>query len=193
MNKRMCRLKTNIAISIISILILCSCETTTSYKSEAKPDLSNKNYTTFAVLPVLPSADDEGTDVADAIRVGPTIEKAIEAMMEAKGYIKAPPEEADLNLKVIAAFSEKIEISHWGRIAPIRPIYSRHGWIVDYPRREIQVDNYKEGSVAVEAFDSGSQEIIWVGWKDIRKPSRAPNSDRVMDFFQNIMNNFPAR
>ncbi|MEM9161050.1 MAG: DUF4136 domain-containing protein, partial [Verrucomicrobiota bacterium] len=181
-------------VAILGAFLLCSCESTSNYQSEARPDLASKSYKTFAVLPVLPKDDHGPREVADAMRIGPVIEEAIASAMIAKGYERVPVEEADLNLRFFDAFSEKIEIYEWGPRYPVHPVhYSRYGWIVDYPRRDVQVENYEEGNVAVEAFDRETKEIVWIGWREIRKPSKTPKANRVMNFFQNIMANFPNR
>lgn len=179
------------AIGLASLLF-SGCSTTESYESEASPKLAPEKYTTFTILEVKPGAGDVGEDAAKAIRLGPTIEESIKAMLLVKNYVYVEEGEADLTFKVVAAFDTVVEVSEWGSTEAIYPAYKDHGWITNYARRTIDVDLHKAGSVAVEAYDSKTREIIWVGWRDL-KDKEKPTFGEVIDLFQNIMLNFPGK
>lgn len=185
---------TSTCILLLSLLVGGCATVPPKALSEFDDKVDFTTYRTFALAPMetrVPGANPE-----DILRVGPAMKEAARQTMLAKGYTEvAEPKSADLVIRVHSKIVPKTEVTDWG----FTPAYPTYRWYRRYPyatygTRQVTVDNYKEGTLIVEAHDARSRDMVWVGWVTGRTEER---KDRVLEAATSAVNDilaaFPAK
>jgi hypothetical protein len=83
-----------------------------------------------------------------------------------------------------------VEVSDYGYRAV--PVYGRYGGYrgsIGY--RDVEVQNTIERTLAIEAFDTKTKEVVWVGWS--KTESSAPvKVEKLQKMIRSILAEFPA-
>lgn len=177
---------------LTAFLIFQGCTTGPKIGSTANPDKSFAEYETFAILPI--PAQAEGGSPGGMLRLKPTLESALRQAFTGIGLTEAPLEAADLAVNVKGAVVPKTDIIEWGYTGyPYFGYSGRMGWLGVYPYSDTTVDQYDEGTLAVELYERASKEMIWVGWATDRLSSRATDPEVIRSAISEIVANFPAQ
>jgi hypothetical protein len=98
----------------------------------------------------------------------------VETGLEAKGYTKSDP--GDLSLLLTVGAREKTEVNTWG-----------------YFGRQLDVYQYTEGKLSVDAFDSKTKQAVWHGQADATINPKKPNPAKIDAAVSKLIAPFPAR
>lgn len=183
-----------IASGILSLvaLMFVACESTSGFHSETKDGLAEQDIRTFAIEPIKVGEGAIGEKAALAIRYSDTIEATIASNLRYSGYRQVSIDEADITIRVASEFHQETEVTELPRLS--RPIYTRRGifWVDDPWGPKVDVYNYEVGTISVDATLNETGEVVWVGWSEVRNVSKIPALNRIVQFFDGIMSNFPV-
>lgn len=148
------------ALALLGALALSACATLQTgfdYDREARFD----GYKSFAWLARAHPATRNPLNVR-------RVQDAIASELEAKGlHLEADPARADLAVDFTVGSAERTDITSY-------PVEFRGGWRWGggYFGSEVDVRQYREGTMAIDLFDARAHRPVWHGWA--RKPlSRA--------------------
>jgi hypothetical protein len=97
----------------------------------------------------------------------------IESALEAKGYMKGSP--ADLSLVLSLGALNKTQVNSWG-----------------YFGRQLDVYQYTEGKLSLDAFDSKTKQAVWHGQADDEIHPDKPNPAKIDSAISKLMTKFPG-
>jgi hypothetical protein len=136
--------------------------------SDVLPGVNFGAYKTFGWVDARPPA---GLDPVAFARVMQDVEGALAA----KGYAKANP--ADLGLLLSIGAQDKTQVNTWG-----------------YFGRQLDVYQYTEGTLSLDAFDAKTKQPVWHGQANATiQRNKPPNPVKVDDAISKLMAKFPAR
>jgi len=158
------------------------------------PDINIESYKTFALLPI--PKDLPGADPAVLLRYGNTALEGMRASMVAKGYVESDLDSADLviNLK--------------GAVVPTIIVQQQHGvnygyyaqssfWGSHYPSMtfgvttDLEKDAVDYANLVLEIYESGSKELVWVGWMTTIRSNQQVEHEVVKARIAQILESFP--
>ncbi|MCP5432382.1 MAG: DUF4136 domain-containing protein [Alphaproteobacteria bacterium] len=173
---------------LVLLLWLGACATGLPVRTEHVPSYRFESATSFAFVSEEPLLMKR----ADA-EVSPLIEPALRAAIvrgfEAKGYLKAPRENADLAVAFTVGSREKVDLTPWG---PYGPTWRRYYWWYWDPFYD-DVETYTEGTLAIDVFDAKSLEPVWHGFTAMRLYGDGDLSRLVGPAVDAILAKYPAR
>ena len=180
-------------IALLSLLLIAlgfsGCATGPKIQSTSDPEEDFSKFQTFALLP-LPN-EIEGGAPGGLLQWKPIIESSMRDGFLAMGLQESDPESADVVIHVKGKIVPKTEVNDWGYMGyPTYGYVGRRMWIQSYPLGNVTVDNYDEGTLAIEAFERATKELVWVGWATNRV-SRTPEEANVRAAITEIVNTFP--
>lgn len=134
--------------------------------TDTTPGVSFANYSTFTFVNPTPPA---GMDPVafERIRMG------VESALTSKGYTKADP--GDISLIITLGAKDKTDINTWGRFG-----------------RQVDVYQYTEDSLSVDAFDTKTKQPLWHG-QATESVSSKPDPAKVEKAVNKLMAQFPAK
>jgi hypothetical protein len=144
-------------VALAGGMTLAGCASAPRIGSEANREVDLTRFRTYALLP-LPDRI-ENADPGAILRVAVPVKEEVHAAMARLGYREAAEKEADVVLHVRGERVPKVDVTDWG--------YSYHGygrWGMHYGPGGVTVDQYDEGTIAIEAFPRDSRVLAWVGW-----------------------------
>lgn len=175
---------------LIITLFISGCATGPQIQSTADPNEDFSKFSSFAILP-LPN-EIEGGRPGNLLRLKPVIESAIREGFLEMGFSEADVESADFVVHVKGQIVPKTEVTDWGYMGyPTFGYASRRVWLQTYPLGNVTVDNYEEGTLAIEAFERDTKELVWVGWAT-KRVSRSPEEAEVRSAIKDIVATFPG-
>ncbi|MEM8868000.1 MAG: DUF4136 domain-containing protein [Verrucomicrobiota bacterium] len=188
-------MKKNSLLFVPLLLILAGCATHPTAQFESDPEADITSYATFGLMP-LPT-DVDGVDPGTLMRLGPAVTKATKESLVSKGYTETTLEEADFSVAVTGKVVPQVEVTDWG----YDPFYTypRAGrWGRYHPyygsSRNIDIDEYDEGTLIVQLYDASSKKMVWVGWITAKSfSSKLPTEEAVDARIREILANFPAK
>ena len=127
------------------------------------PSADFADYKTFAFVSDNPLIVSEGTGPVNPMLEG-RLMRAIETELTARGYEKVAREDADFGVSFTVGSREKIRVDDFPE-----PYRGRWGWGVGYygtygsvgMESRVDVDQYTEGVLAIDIFDSAKRAPVW--------------------------------
>jgi len=145
-----------------------------------------KQYKTYAWIPVAQGAPGNArTAVERNSLLDQRIRSAVDLQMSDRGF--QPSESPDLHVVYHIGLEDKVQVTDWGYR------YSDYYW--GYGGRQIDVYNYKEGTLIVDVIEAESHNLIWRGSGTgvVDQTQRSPEEmqARFNEIMAEIMASFP--
>lgn len=146
-------------------------------------------YHTYQWMPAAPAPEPKDAKAAQAANtlLDRRIRAAVDAAMASRGFT-ADPAEPDVLVVYHTATDEKMDITDWG--------YSYSGDYAGWEGRDIDVQNYTEGTLVVDLVDAGTRGLVWRGVATGEvHPEREPEErDRAMrELVAKMFEKYPPR
>jgi hypothetical protein len=153
-----------VLLSLALLATLPGCQSLPQPQSEVSPQARFAEYRTFAVLP--PRGRNDQVDPRDLVRLAGPMRAHLEAQIQARGLLPAPPDKADVVFELIGSVSTELSLHPW----PDRMNY-RWGWAPRYPLygyygRGGTIDVEKRGILSVVAYDRAASAVVWASWME---------------------------
>jgi hypothetical protein len=185
-----------IALLSLVVLALGACETPISVAVDFDPDARLDEFTTYAWI----SSETLIPQVDGVTRGGPRISpiddsrirRAVDVRLAAKGWKRAPKEEADLVVSYGIGAEEKTELYETvgGYRGYLGYGYGYGGW---YAHSSVHAKKYTEGTLTLEFFDRRTKQAAWVGWASKRMSERDERGVVIERSVEMILLDFPSR
>jgi len=194
------------------VLLMAGCGTAPpKIDSQVNKAVDFSEYRTFTILPYTEESM-EGSNPGALLRVGEPVALEIQNNMQRLGYIPVGDvERSDIAINIQGNSIPKMKVteSGFGGFYGMGGYpYGYGGWAHGYPYggyggyggygmgvgygSTITVDQYDEGTLAIEAYDSYSKELVWVGWATGRMSEGGPDLDLLRTTIQQILARFPV-
>ena len=176
------------ASTLLTLALLAGCAASPEVGSDADRTANFAGYHSFALIP----RDRVVVSVPpDAMRnplVIARIEDEVKQGMQRKGYTLSDPMSADLVVDFTIGARERIDVhSHpggWGPgpVLPGGPLGS-----------DIDVRQYREGTLAIDVFDVHTLRPVWHGWaqKELTRKDVEQSSAPIHDAVESVLAKFP--
>lgn len=165
-------------------LVLAACATL-QVGSDYDRSASFTGYHQFALMP--------RTRTAANPLVAQRAQDAIQAELAAKGFVYvADAATADFVVDFAIGARDRVDIASYP--APYAGMYWGRGWW-GYPYWGDQVDvrQYKEGTLSIDVFDARTHKPIWHGWakKELSQSDMARSERPIRDAVNAVLQRFP--
>jgi len=170
-----------VCIAGVALVLGSACTSPIKTAHDADPEADFTRYESYAWIQEGPLIG-PGTGEARSIYISPIddqrVRAAVEGELAAKGYRKAASlEQADLVVSYAVAREEKTRIREDpGRSSVYYPGYGYGGW---YGGSTVSVQQYTEGTLAIEFWDRRTKQAVWVGWAS-KRLSRSDDSNETL-------------
>lgn len=145
------------------------------------------NFKTYNWMEGARDAIDPAMALGNSSLLDQRIRNSVNGEMEYRGL--AVSEEPDLLVVYHLGTQEKIQVTDWGYR------YSDYYW--GYGGRQIDVDQYTEGSLVIDLVDAKTMNLVWrgTGTKVLDRSQRSPEEiqARLDDIVAKIMASFPPK
>lgn len=165
---------------LLAFLTACVSPTRYDYEQAALEEMSA--YKTFLI-----DSREARSDYQDVVLspiVDRRIERAIERELVAKGFekVSASP---DFRVTFNTVTKTRTEINDFGP-----PPFRRYPYY-GYGGRQLDIDEYEEGTFLVNIADAKSKQLVWRGAYVKRLGWSAPNEAEVQEIVSSILTGFP--
>ena len=116
--------------------------------------------------------------------------------LQQKGFVKVDdPEQADFAISFTVGARDKIQVHSYPE--PYRPYYGAWGWGGPYyagaPRSSVDVQQYTEGTLAIDIYDVAEHDPAWhgVATKRITDSMRRNPTEALTEIVNSILADFP--
>jgi hypothetical protein len=180
-------------VALAGLLIgIAGCQSTPKVNVETDSAVALAKLRTFQLMP-LPDRI-PGGDPGLMLRLRSTIEQTVKANLVSKGYELKESGAADFAVFVRGEIAPKVQVTDWGYVPGPYVGYRRYGYGYGYGGgyRDLDVDTYEEGLLAVEVYDNASKRLAWVGWSKGRIQRKPIDPERVAAGLNEILARFPT-
>ncbi|MEJ2719699.1 MAG: DUF4136 domain-containing protein [bacterium] len=144
-----------ILVGLAGLMVGCS-SYSVNFDYDQQADFAS--YKTFAWMQE-PSMVVGGGQSAERVKtlLDKRVHTAVDAQLEAKGLEMVDPDKAELFVAYHASVENKLSVTDWG--------YSYPGYWGGWygGGRDIDVTEYKEGTLIVDLVDAASKQLVWRG------------------------------
>lgn len=158
-------MKTLIQMAVISLLI-ASCSSI-RVASDYNSEIDFGKYRTYGFMQDLGSQN--YSDLSNQ-----RIQKAINAQMEQRGY--AISEEPDMLINVVTSIETARDITATGT-----PVFYGRRFGYSVATYDVNVHEYREGSLVIDLVDAGSKNLVWHGTADGTLSEKAEKNQQKID------------
>ena len=150
------------------------------------------NYQSFALM----KREHHGTNAATNPLVVQRAEDAIKAELQRKGYkLVGDPAAADFVVDFTIGSQERTDVNSypdpyvgpgWG--------WGRYGWWGGpYWGENLDVRQYREGTLSIDTFDAHTHRPVWHGWakKDLSRSDIEHSDEPIRKAVQSVLAKFP--
>jgi hypothetical protein len=178
-----------VAAACVTLLGGCATTLNAHFDHDASQDFSA--YRTFAWIadqPMIAPPD-------DVARVSPLnrrrIEEAIEKALSEKGFQKVS-DRAAADFVVSYSVGARDRIDAHSFPAPYADVWH---WGRHYYGHDVDVDVYREGTLAIDVFDTRTHQPVWHGWasRRITEYDVRHAAEQIPPAVVSILSNFPPR
>jgi hypothetical protein len=152
-------------VTFAAILALSACTTSPKVSSDVAPGANFSAYKTFGFVSEAPTG---GDPVAMA-----RIQQDVGGALSGKGYVQGQP--ADLTVVTRVGTENKTDVSTWG------------WW-----GRQLDVQQYTEGKLAVDVFDTKTRQPLWHGVASERLDPNNTDPAAINSAVASVMSSFPT-
>ncbi len=184
-----------VCIAGMAVLLGTACVSPikTAYDSDPEADFSRyQSYAWIKDEPLIGPSVGEGRSIYISPIDDQRIRAGVEGELAAKGYSKAASrEQADLIVSYAISTQEKTRVRQDpGRSSVYYPGYGYGGW---YGGSTVSVQQYTEGTLAIEFWDRRSKQAVWVGWASKRLSKSNDSKETIRQAVTMTLEPFPAR
>ena len=178
------------------LLLGAACTSPIKTAHDADPEADFSRYQSYAWIKDGPLIDPSTGEASPGSYISPIDDQRIRAVVEselaAKGYSKAASlEQADLVVSYSIAAEEKTRVRQDpGRSSVYYPGYGYGGW---YGGSTVSVQQYTEGTLAIEFWDRRSKQAVWVGWASKRLSKSDDSNETIRQAVTMTLEPFPPR
>jgi hypothetical protein len=155
-------------IVLVAVVVLSGCGSGISVNQDYDVNARFEDYTTYDWVPM---PDPKPGNARTAVRRNDLLDKrirnAVNDELAAKGLVQnsASP---DLLVVYHVDVQDRVQVTDWGYR------YSDYYW--GWGGREIDVYNYKEGTLIIDLIDAGTKNLVWrgAGQKALDEGNRTP-------------------
>jgi hypothetical protein len=170
------------------VLMLTACSTV-RYSHDWDVEADFGGYHTYAWLPVPPDTTVLDADAARArgSLVDRRVRSAVDAAMASRGF-KLDEDRPEVVVVYHTGLKDQMNITDWG--------YSYAGNYWGWEGRDVDVENYTEGTLLVDLLDSATKQLVWRGMATGEiHPQRTPQErDRIMmEVVAKMFEKYPPR
>lgn len=199
------------------VLILTGCGTPApKIYSQANTTIDFSGYKSFGILPFTEESMQGSTSPGLLLQVGQPVMLEIQSNMQRLGYIPiGDVEMADMAINIIGNSIPKVQVTdtgYGGYYGAAGYPYGAGGWAHGYPYAGryggygagygmgvgvgygggVRVDEYDEGTLGIEVYDTETKELIWVGWATGKMNKDGPDLDKLRTTIQQVLARFPV-
>ena len=184
-------MKIKLMIVSLALAALAGCETAPKIQSEHNPATDFASFKKYAIAPLPTSIP--GGDPGLVLRTGQIVKDAVEAQLDAKGYVQvAEMKDADFVVNLTGKVVPKTDITDMGYTA--MPSRGWYGYYTPYSYnygRDVYVDQYEEGTLIIEIYQVSDKDMVWVGWGEARRKGGPPDPVKIQEGVAAILAQFP--
>jgi hypothetical protein len=179
-------------IVVFLMLALAGCATGPVVDFDERQDFST--YRTFAFISNKPLMLDEGAVGASPLLEGRVV-RVTRDLLTAQGYTFAEERgQADFVVGFTVGARDKLRVDSYPDM--YRANYGRWGWGGSYYMREqVDVDQYTEGTLALDIYDVSDRKPVWhgVATRRITKRMRENSEETLREVIAEILSGFPPQ
>ena len=162
---------------VAAAVLTTACASTLRVRTDHDPDANFKQYRTFA----LREGNSSGNPVMDQ-----RIQADLRSALIAKGLDEVRPENADLIIVPNTATRTKRTYDTfydtWGP-----------GWRWRWARPAVYVNEFREGTLVVDAFDNKAKTAVWHGVaSDVLADKPSENAEKVDKAVRELIQQYPS-
>ena len=182
-------------IAGVALFLGAACTTPIKTAHDSDPEADFSRYQSYAWIkdgPLIgPSAGESRSGYISPID-DQRIRAVVGSELAAKGYSEAASlEEADLAVSYAISAQEKTRIRQEpGRSSVYYPGYGYGDW---YWGSRVSVQQYTEGTLAIEFWDRRSKQAVWVGWASKRLSKSDESNETIRQAVTMTLEPFPPR
>lgn len=184
-------MKSFLVVAAASVALLMGCATTLKAYSDHDASQDFSAYRTFSWMADQPMIAPPG----DVDRVSPLnrrrIEEAIENALAAKGFQKTPDRPAaDFVVSYSVGARDRIDAHSFP--GPYAGVWH---WGHRYYGHDVDVEVYREGTLAIDVFDGKTRQPVWHGWasKRVTEQDVRHAAEQIPPAVASILSSFPPR
>ena len=182
-------------IAGMAVILGAACTSPIKTAHDADPEADFSRYQSYAWIkdgPLIGPSTGEGRSSYISPIDDQRIRAGVEGELAAKGYSKAASiEGADLVVSYAIGREEKTRVRQDpGRSSVYYPGYGYGGW---YGGSTVSVQQYTEGTLAIEFWDRRSKQAVWVGWASKRLSKSDDSSETIRQAVTMTLEPFPPR
>jgi hypothetical protein len=177
------------ASTLLTLALLAGCAASPDVGSDADSNANFAGYHSFALMPRDRVVASVPPDPMRNPLVTARIEDEIKQGMQRKGYTLTDPMNADLVVDFTIGARERIDVhSHpggWG----LGPVWPGGPW-----GNDIDVRQYREGTLAIDVYDVHTRRPAWHGWarKELTRKDVEQSSAPIHDAVESVLARFPS-
>ena len=182
-------------IAGMALLLAAACASPIKIAHDSDPEADFSRYKSYAWIkagPLIGPSAGEGRPTYISPIDDQRIRAAVESELAAKGYRKAASlEQADLVVSYSIGTQEKTRVRQDPGMSHVYyPGYGYGGW---YRGSTVSVQQYTEGTLAIEFWDSRTKQAVWVGWASKRLSRSDDSHETIRKAVNMTMEPFPPR
>jgi hypothetical protein len=173
--------------ALLAVALLAGCESTPQVGSDADHSANFSAYRRFALLPRERVVRSFPPDALHNPLVVSRIEDEVKEQLQRKGYaFESDPLRADFVVDFTIGAQERIDVRStpgvWG--GPLRAGLGT----------DIDVRQYREGTLAIDVFDVATRRPVWHGWaqKELTRKDIEQSAAPIHDAVQSMLAKFPS-
>ena len=171
----------------------CATPIKTSFDRDAAADFSQ--YRTFAWVGPKPLARaKQGTTSPSFVSAldDQRLRRAVDRTLKGKGYTLVPEaNQADLAIAYSVGSEDKVRVHQSMGVATVHPYPGRYSYGSWYSGSTVNVQQYTEGTLSIEAYDQKTEQAVWVGWASKRLSRNDDSQKLINEAVSKILTPFP--
>jgi len=187
------RLQIFFLLSCAMAALSCATPIKTSFDRDTAADFSQ--YRTFAWVGPEPLARaKQGTTSPGFVSAldDQRLRRAVDRTLRDKGYLLAPDaDQADLAIAYSVGSEDKVRVHQSMGAATIHPYPGRYQYGSWYSGSTVNVQQYTEGTLSIEAYDQKTGQAVWVGWASKRLSRKDDSQKLINEAVAKILTPFP--
>lgn len=120
------------------------------------------------------------------------LRRAVDRTLTSKGYTRVPEaDQADLAIAYSVGSEDKVRVQQSLGVATVHPYPSRYRYGSWYTGSTVNVQQYTEGTLSIEAYDQKTEQAVWVGWASKRLSRNDDSQKLINEAVSKILTPFP--
>lgn len=176
--------------AVVAAAMLAGCESTPQVGSDVDRSANFAGYHSFALVPRNRAVMSFPPDAMHNPLVVSRIEDEIKQGLQRKGYaLEGDPLRADFVVDFTIGAQERIDVrtvpGGWGA----GPMWAGTPWAND-----LDVRQYREGTLAIDVFDVKTRRPVWHGWaqKELTRKDIEQSAAPIHEAVESVLAKFPS-